>query len=58
MSIGQADWPLCLTLGCVLCSVVLLPVMWIDQPAGVGYSYGDKADYINNEDEVAEDLYQ
>jgi cathepsin A (carboxypeptidase C) len=33
-------------------------VMWIDQPAGVGYSYGDKADYINNEDEVAEDLYQ
>jgi len=33
-------------------------IMWIDQPAGVGFSYGDKPfDLTNNETEVAEDLY-
>lgn len=29
--------------------------MWVDQPAGVGYSYGAKVDH--NETEVAEDMY-
>lgn len=33
-------------------------IMWIDQPSGVGYSYGDKIyDGDHNETEVAEDLY-
>jgi len=32
-------------------------IMWIDQPTGVGYSYGDKSDYDSNEEEVGEDLY-
>lgn len=33
-------------------------IMWIDQPAGVGYSYGDKKfDGDHNQTEVAEDLY-
>ena len=31
-------------------------IMWIDQPAGVGYSYGSKDDH--NQTMVAEDLYQ
>lgn len=32
--------------------------MWIDQPAGVGFSYGNKAtDADHNEAEVSEDLY-
>jgi cathepsin A (carboxypeptidase C) len=31
-------------------------IMWVDQPAGVGYSYGTKVDH--NEIEVAEDMYQ
>jgi len=32
-------------------------IMWVDQPSGVGYSYGDKVDYDSNETEVADDLY-
>jgi cathepsin A (carboxypeptidase C) len=32
-------------------------IMWVDQPAGVGFSYGDKSDYDSNEAEVADDLY-
>lgn len=32
-------------------------IMWIDQPSGVGYSYGDKKGYDHNETEVSEDLY-
>ena len=31
--------------------------MWIDQPTGVGFSYGDKLDYISTEEEVGEDMY-
>lgn len=31
-------------------------IMWIDQPAGVGYSYGTKND--KDEADVAEDMYQ
>jgi cathepsin A (carboxypeptidase C) len=30
-------------------------IMWVDQPAGVGYSYGAKVDH--NETEVGEDMY-
>ena len=35
-------------------------VMWIDQPAGTGYSYDDNedADGVYTEDEIAEDLYE
>lgn len=32
-------------------------IMWIDQPSGVGYSYGDKVDMDHNETMVADDLY-
>jgi len=32
-------------------------IMWVDQPAGVGFSYGDKDDYDHNEAEVADDMY-
>lgn len=32
-------------------------IMWVDQPANVGYSYGKKVDNDSNEEEVAEDLY-
>jgi cathepsin A (carboxypeptidase C) len=32
-------------------------IMWIDQPAGVGYSYGDLPDYVSDEEGVSEDLY-
>lgn len=33
-------------------------IMWIDQPAGVGFSYGNKlTDADHNEAEVSEDLY-
>ncbi|EAN77533.1 serine carboxypeptidase III precursor, putative [Trypanosoma brucei brucei TREU927] len=32
-------------------------VIYIDQPAGVGFSYADKADYDKNEAEVSEDMY-
>jgi cathepsin A (carboxypeptidase C) len=32
-------------------------IMWIDQPTGVGFSYGDRVDYDSNEAEVSEDLY-
>jgi cathepsin A (carboxypeptidase C) len=33
-------------------------VIYIDQPAGVGYSYADKAGYDHNETEVGNDLYK
>lgn len=33
-------------------------ILWVDQPVGVGFSYGDKEDYIDDEDGVGEDLYQ
>ena len=32
-------------------------IMWIDQPANVGYSYGAAGDDDHDEDEVSEDLY-
>ena len=32
-------------------------IMYIDQPAGVGFSYGDAEDADHNEKEVAEDMY-
>jgi len=32
-------------------------VLWIDQPAGTGFSYGDADDYDHNEQEVSDDLY-
>ncbi|KPA78509.1 putative serine carboxypeptidase (CBP1) [Leptomonas pyrrhocoris] len=32
-------------------------LLFVDQPTGVGYSYGDKANYVHNESEVAEDMY-
>nr|CCC93327.1 putative serine carboxypeptidase III precursor [Trypanosoma congolense IL3000] len=32
-------------------------VIYIDQPAGVGFSYADKDDYDKNEAEVSEDMY-
>lgn len=33
--------------------------MWIDQPAGVGFSYQSSADSVtDSEDQVAEDIYQ
>ena len=32
-------------------------VIYIDQPAGVGFSYADQAGYDHNETEVAEDMY-
>ena len=30
----------------------------MDQPAGVGFSYGDRSGYDHNEEEVAEDMYK
>lgn len=34
-------------------------MMWIDQPAGVGFSYQSSADSVtDSEDQVAEDIYQ
>ncbi|CAI5715338.1 unnamed protein product [Peronospora destructor] len=33
-------------------------VMWIDQPAGTGFSYGDASEYDKTEKEVADDMYQ
>lgn len=33
-------------------------VVYIDQPAGVGYSYSDASGYDHNEKEVADDMYQ
>jgi len=33
-------------------------LIYIDQPAGVGFSYSDKAGYDHNEKEVGEDMYQ
>ena len=33
-------------------------VMWVDQPAYVGYSYGKgKDDLVHNESQIAEDMY-
>eukprot|EP00636_Phaeomonas_parva_P006222 CAMPEP_0118859850 /NCGR_PEP_ID=MMETSP1163-20130328/5917_1 /TAXON_ID=124430 /ORGANISM="Phaeomonas parva, Strain CCMP2877" /LENGTH=469 /DNA_ID=CAMNT_0006793485 /DNA_START=79 /DNA_END=1488 /DNA_ORIENTATION=+ len=32
-------------------------IMWVDQPTGVGFSYGDSDDYSSNEAEVADDMY-
>ncbi|EWM30035.1 serine carboxypeptidase [Nannochloropsis gaditana] len=33
-------------------------ILWIDQPVGVGFSYGERADYVDGEEGVGEDLYQ
>lgn len=33
-------------------------VIWLDQPTGVGYSYGDEEDYRMFSDESGEDLFQ
>ena len=32
-------------------------VLWIDQPTGVGFSYGDSGDYDHDEKGVREDMY-
>lgn len=32
-------------------------VLWIDQPAGVGFSYGDSGDYDHDEKGVRDDMY-
>ena len=32
-------------------------IVYIDQPVGVGFSYGDKSDADHDEEEVAEDMY-
>lgn len=32
-------------------------VMWVDQPAGTGFSYGDESGYDHNEKEVSDDMY-
>jgi len=32
-------------------------VIYIDQPAGVGFSYGDKSGYDHNETQVGDDMY-
>ena len=32
-------------------------IMWVDQPTGVGFSYGDTGDYDHDEAGVAEDMY-
>ncbi|KDO33082.1 hypothetical protein SPRG_01896 [Saprolegnia parasitica CBS 223.65] len=32
-------------------------IMWIDQPAGVGFSYGDKSEYDTDETMVGNDMY-
>lgn len=32
-------------------------LLFVDQPTGVGYSYGDKFNYVHNQSEVAEDMY-
>ena len=33
-------------------------IMWIDQPAGVGFSYGDVSEYDTSEKQVGEDMYE
>ncbi|KAG5481014.1 hypothetical protein LSCM1_06690 [Leishmania martiniquensis] len=33
-------------------------LLFVDQPTGVGYSYGDRANWAHNQSEVAEDMYQ
>lgn len=33
-------------------------IMWIDQPVGVGFSYGDKSEYDTDEKQVGDDMYQ
>ncbi|TDH67060.1 hypothetical protein CCR75_007933 [Bremia lactucae] len=32
-------------------------VMWIDQPVGVGFSYGDRSEYDTSEKEVGDDMF-
>lgn len=32
-------------------------IMWIDQPAGVGFSYGDSSEYDTTEKEVGDDMF-
>lgn len=32
-------------------------VLWIDQPTGVGFSYGDKGDYDHDEAGIRDDMY-
>ncbi|TMW58665.1 hypothetical protein Poli38472_010224 [Pythium oligandrum] len=32
-------------------------IMWIDQPVGVGFSYGDKSEYDSSEKEVGDDMF-
>ncbi|KAJ0408978.1 hypothetical protein P43SY_002857 [Pythium insidiosum] len=32
-------------------------IMWIDQPIGVGFSYGDKSEYDSTEKEVGDDMF-
>jgi cathepsin A (carboxypeptidase C) len=31
-------------------------IMWVDQPTGVGFSYGDKSDYLHDETGVGENM--
>lgn len=33
-------------------------IMWIDQPVGVGFSFGDKSEYATNETTVGNDMFQ
>lgn len=33
-------------------------IMWVDQPVGVGFSYGDKSEYDTSEKEVGDDMFQ
>lgn len=32
-------------------------IMWIDQPVGVGFSYGDESEYDSTEKEVGDDMF-
>ena len=32
-------------------------MLWIDQPTGVGFSYGDSGDYDHDEKGVRDDMY-
>jgi cathepsin A (carboxypeptidase C) len=33
-------------------------VIFVDQPIGTGFSYGDLDDYVTKESQVAEDMYE